>query len=126
MSHSAIAPQSKAGWAHFPHDADVGVEGWGATVAEAFEQAAHDFTAVVTLAEVRRKPGRSNARSTSSFFRRVLTAPPRQRPSSRSLISIRHHRRSLGSALAHLRTVHPASRLSRMAGFGELRCITFS
>ena len=27
MSHSAIAPQSKAGWAHFPHDADVGVEG---------------------------------------------------------------------------------------------------
>ena len=43
-----------------------------------------------------------------------------------SLISIRNHRRSLRSALARLRTVHPASRLSRMAGFGELRCITFS
>ena len=52
MSHSAIAPQSKAGWAHFPHDADVGVEGWGATVAEAFEQAAHALTAIITLAEV--------------------------------------------------------------------------
>ena len=52
MSHSAIAPQSKAGWAHFPHDADVGVEGWGATVAEAFEQAAHALTAIITLEEV--------------------------------------------------------------------------
>ena len=52
MSHSAISPQSKAGWAHFPHDADVGVEGWGATVAEAFEQAAHALTAIITLAEV--------------------------------------------------------------------------
>ena len=40
---------------HFPHDAEVGVEGWGLTVAEAFEQAAHDFTAVVT-------PGRSEVR----------------------------------------------------------------
>ena len=50
MSHSAIAPQSKAGWAHFPHDADVGVQGWGATVAEAFEQAAHALTAVITHA----------------------------------------------------------------------------
>jgi len=59
MSHSAIAPQSKAGWAHFPHDADGGVEGWGATVAEAFEQAAHDFTAVVTPAA---SPGRSEVR----------------------------------------------------------------
>ena len=35
-----------------PHDADVGVEGWGATVAEAFEQEAHALTAIITLAEV--------------------------------------------------------------------------
>ena len=53
MSHSAIAPQSKAGWAHFPHDADVGVQGWGATVAEAFERAVHALTAVITHVEVR-------------------------------------------------------------------------
>jgi SHS2 domain-containing protein len=53
MNHSAVAPQNKVGWAHFPHDADVGVQGWGATVAEAFEQAAHALTAVITHAEVR-------------------------------------------------------------------------
>ena len=53
MNHSAVAPQNKAGWAHFPHDADVGVQGWGATVAEAFEQAAHALTAVITHAEVK-------------------------------------------------------------------------
>ena len=59
MSHSAIAPQSKAGWAHVPHDADVGVEGWGATVAEAFEQAAHALTAIITPAA---SPCRSEVR----------------------------------------------------------------
>src|SRR5262252_8706485 len=32
----------------FAHDADVGVRGWGATPAEAFEQAALALTAVVT------------------------------------------------------------------------------
>jgi tRNA nucleotidyltransferase (CCA-adding enzyme) len=53
MNHSAVAPQNKAGWAQFPHDADVGVQGWGATVAVAFEQAAHALTAVITHAEVR-------------------------------------------------------------------------
>jgi len=53
MSHSAMLPQSKVGWAHFPHDADVGVQGWGATAAEAFEQAAHALTAVITHAEVK-------------------------------------------------------------------------
>lgn len=40
-------------WEHFPHDADVGVRGFGATPAEAFEQAALALTAVVTHAEVR-------------------------------------------------------------------------
>lgn len=35
-------------WEHFPHVADVGVRGWGATLAAAFEQAAKAMTAVVT------------------------------------------------------------------------------
>ncbi len=35
-------------WAHFGHGADIGVQGSGATVAEAFEQAALALTAVVT------------------------------------------------------------------------------
>lgn len=37
-----------AGWEHFPHEADIGVRGWGATLAEAFEQAALAMTAVIT------------------------------------------------------------------------------
>jgi len=37
-----------ARWAHFPHEADVGVEGVGATKEEAFEQAALALTAIVT------------------------------------------------------------------------------
>lgn len=35
-------------WRHFPHEADVGVRGEGATMAEAFEQAALAVTAAVT------------------------------------------------------------------------------
>jgi SHS2 domain-containing protein len=35
-------------WEHFPHEADVGVRGFGATKAEAFEQAAVAMTAIVT------------------------------------------------------------------------------
>ncbi|HSL72434.1 MAG TPA: archease [Longimicrobiales bacterium] len=37
-----------AHWEHFPHEADMGVRGFGATQAEAFEQAALAMTAVVT------------------------------------------------------------------------------
>ena len=37
----------QARWEHFEHGADVGVRGCGATVAEAFEQAALALTAVV-------------------------------------------------------------------------------
>ena len=47
---------AKAGPAHwelFPHDADVGLRGFGATPAQAFEQAAEALTAVVTQAEVK-------------------------------------------------------------------------
>ena len=46
---------STAGWEHFPHDADVGVRGFGATAAEAFEQGAQALTAVVTRTEVEPK-----------------------------------------------------------------------
>lgn len=37
-----------SGWAHFQHMADIGVHGFGATLAEAFEQAALAMTAVIT------------------------------------------------------------------------------
>jgi SHS2 domain-containing protein len=49
-----IAPSvtSRAGWEHFPHDADVGVRGFGVTPSKAFEQAALALTAVVTRAQV--------------------------------------------------------------------------
>lgn len=43
------------GWEHFPHEADVGVRGFGATPAEAFEQAAVALTAVVTHTEIAAK-----------------------------------------------------------------------
>jgi tRNA nucleotidyltransferase (CCA-adding enzyme) len=37
-----------ARWEHFPHEADIGVRGFGSTQAEAFEQAALAMTAVIT------------------------------------------------------------------------------
>ena len=51
----ADTPSSVAagGWEHFGHDADVGIRGFGATPAAAFEQAALALTAVVTSAEVK-------------------------------------------------------------------------
>jgi SHS2 domain-containing protein len=36
-----------ARWEHFPHDADVGIRGFGATIAEAFQQAALALTAAI-------------------------------------------------------------------------------
>jgi len=42
-----------ARWSHFPHDADIGVCGCGATVEAAFEQAALALSAVVTEQEIR-------------------------------------------------------------------------
>ena len=48
----STAPVEHPGWEHFPHDADVGVRGFGKTAAEAFEQAARALTAVITYAEV--------------------------------------------------------------------------
>lgn len=38
----------KTHWEHFPHDADIGVRGVGATKEEAFEQAAVALTATIT------------------------------------------------------------------------------
>ncbi len=52
MTQSAASDAGKGKWEHFPHDADVGVRGFGATPAEAFEQAALALTAVVTQAQV--------------------------------------------------------------------------
>ncbi|MFA6139227.1 MAG: archease [Hyphomicrobium sp.] len=54
MNRSAAA-QTTSGWEHFPHGADVGVRGWGATPGEAFEQAALALTAIATDAEVKRQ-----------------------------------------------------------------------
>jgi SHS2 domain-containing protein len=49
---SASPVERRGKWEHFPHGADVGVRGWGATAAEAFEQAACALTVVVTHARV--------------------------------------------------------------------------
>jgi SHS2 domain-containing protein len=40
-----------AHWEHFPHEADIGVRGVGASLAEAFEQAGLALTAVVSDVE---------------------------------------------------------------------------
>ncbi len=52
MVSSVSRTPGKRRWEHFAHEADVGVRGWGATVAEAFEQAACALTAVVTDSEI--------------------------------------------------------------------------
>ena len=43
---------ARCAWSHFPHAADVGIEGRGGTLAEAFEQAALALTAAVTDAKI--------------------------------------------------------------------------
>jgi SHS2 domain-containing protein len=45
---SSETTASPSSWAHFSHDADIGVVGMGPTKAEAFRQAALALTAVVT------------------------------------------------------------------------------
>lgn len=50
--NAATPAELSSRWEHFPHDADVGVRGWGRTPAIAFEQAAHALTAVITDADV--------------------------------------------------------------------------
>jgi len=53
MSKVVASDVKGARWEHYPHDADVGVHGFGTTATEAFEQAALALTAVVTHAEVK-------------------------------------------------------------------------
>jgi SHS2 domain-containing protein len=62
LGRSVMAPNtpadpaaSRAKWEHFPHQADVGVRGFGTNPAEAFEQAALALTAVVTTVEIKSK-----------------------------------------------------------------------
>jgi SHS2 domain-containing protein len=50
-----LEAKARGRWEHFPHGADVGILGRGATMAEAFEQAAAALTAIVTDAEVAEK-----------------------------------------------------------------------
>ena len=53
--HTAIPAPGHARWEHFAHGGDVGVRGIGATLDEAFEQAALALTAVIVdPEEVRR------------------------------------------------------------------------
>lgn len=53
MSGSGVIHQGSAEprWEHFPHGADIGVRGYGATREQAFEQAALALTAVITAPE---------------------------------------------------------------------------
>ena len=49
LREASQAPTTaETGWEHFPHDADIGVQGIGQTKEEAFTQAAVALTAVVT------------------------------------------------------------------------------
>ncbi len=48
MSCPSPTPSPRKGWEHFPHEADLGVRGFGATPAQAFEQAALALVAAIT------------------------------------------------------------------------------
>jgi SHS2 domain-containing protein len=48
MSTSAVTQSLRSGWEHFPHDADIGVRGFGSTPAQAFEQAGCALTSIIT------------------------------------------------------------------------------
>jgi SHS2 domain-containing protein len=41
-------PELSARWEHFPHEADMGIRGFGLTKSQAFEQTALALTAVIT------------------------------------------------------------------------------
>lgn len=47
MAHIEPNP-APARWEHFPHEADMGIRGYGSTPAQAFEQAALALTGVIT------------------------------------------------------------------------------
>jgi SHS2 domain-containing protein len=48
LAQSAAKGGLSRGWEHLPHDADIGVRGFGPTLDSAFEEAAVALTAVVT------------------------------------------------------------------------------
>jgi SHS2 domain-containing protein len=48
MKPCRLPDHAEPGWQHFPHGADIGVRGVGATLEEAFAQAATALTAVIT------------------------------------------------------------------------------
>ena len=50
--HPDSEPTIGRGWEQFPHDADVGLRGWGPSIEVAFEQAALALTGIVTDAEI--------------------------------------------------------------------------
>ncbi len=52
MTPAPRPPSAAARWEHFPHGADIGLRGFGATPEEAFEQAAYALTAAVTSTDV--------------------------------------------------------------------------
>jgi len=52
LARSTDGEVAKVGWGHFPHDADIGLCGWGATVAESFEQAGRALMAAITDAPI--------------------------------------------------------------------------
>ena len=48
LSNIDVSVFSPLRWEHFPHDADMGIRGFGPTPAKAFEQAALAMTAAIT------------------------------------------------------------------------------
>ncbi len=48
VTHDFKMKPQQPTWEHFAHQADIGIRGTGATLPEAFEQAAHALTAVIT------------------------------------------------------------------------------
>jgi tRNA nucleotidyltransferase (CCA-adding enzyme) len=52
VNRSDERERTDRGWRHFPHAADIGVEGWGPTLEAAFEQAAFALTAAITSAAI--------------------------------------------------------------------------
>ncbi len=52
MTADPVPVVGQARWEHFPHDADMGIRGFGTTAAQAFEQAALALTATITEAPI--------------------------------------------------------------------------
>jgi SHS2 domain-containing protein len=48
VSAGMMGKASEARWEHFPHQADIGIRGFGVSKEQAFEQAAVALTAVIT------------------------------------------------------------------------------